>query len=261
MEYLNPEVLPRYLESSFRTFLPGESHVERFSDYDVLLFLLSGTLIFGEDGIRQELTAGDWYIQRCRRHQQGLSPSLSPHYFYIHFQGDFSSKEGLPLQGTFSPEVFRHAFEQLDFSEKNQRSLLERTRWFYELLSLMQDGQRKTICPTVSEMQAYIASHFAEALTVQELAERFSYSPDYVIRLFKRYLGVTPHQYIAQIRLHQAQHMLTTTNRPLPLIAAQTGFSDSTVLFRTFVRETGLSPTAWKKSIENTSKSSISNKL
>lgn len=245
--YLDMNTLPRYVESSFRTFLPNEFHVDRVADIDVLLLVLSGRMIFGEDGERVEVNEGEWYIQRAGKHQTGMEPSLMPHYFYIHFCGEFCSEDGLPIRGSFSPQLFHDAIEQLDLAEKNGLSLLEKTRWFYKVLALLCDGNRRSVCPAVTEMQGYVAAHYAEQLDVRQLAEHFSYSPDHVIRLFRRYLGVTPHRYIARVRLTQAQRMLTTTDRTLQLIAVQTGFSDSTVLFRAFVRKTGMSPTAWKK--------------
>lgn len=244
---LNLQELPRYIESSFRSFLPKERHVNRLADYDVLLLLLDGALIFHEDGQRRELRAGDWYIQRAGRRQEGREPSLLPHYYYIHFHGSFRRDRGLPLEGSFPPEQLRQALGGLDLAEKNGLSLVERCRWFYEILSLLHGAGQESACPVVGQMQAYIAAHYMERLRVSDLAKRFSYSQDHVIRLFRAHLGITPHDYIGRVRLAQAQQMLTTTNRSVQTIAAQTGFSDPTVLFRAFVRETGLSPTAWRE--------------
>lgn len=63
--FLDLDRIPSLATCSFRRFDPGEYHVTRVSDCDVLLLMLEGKLIFYEDGKRISLLPGQWYIQRA----------------------------------------------------------------------------------------------------------------------------------------------------------------------------------------------------
>lgn len=96
-------------------------------------------------------------------------------------------------------------------------------------------------------MTDYLAEHLSEGVRVVDLARAFSYSEDHVIRLFRRWKGVTPHRLIREMQLKKAELLLETTDRGVSEIAAQCGFRDPSVFYRAFRREKGAAPEAWKK--------------
>ena len=51
------------------------------------------------------------------------------------------------------------------------------------------------------EMLLQYMEHYAEKLTVAQVAEHFGYTPNYLSKLLKRYLGLTVYQYLYEIRL------------------------------------------------------------
>lgn len=53
----------------------------------------------------------------------------------------------------------------------------------------------------ICEVMRYIEEHYAEKLTVAHVAEHFGYTPNYLSKLLKRYLGLTVYQYLYEIRL------------------------------------------------------------
>lgn len=243
---LNMNCLPHFLTGNFREFISGESHVTRTSDYDVLILMLGGTLIFLEDGVRRELGAGDWYIQQAGRRQEGSEPSAMPSYYYLHFHGEFWQGPGLPLQGKFQPESYLTLIRKLELVSKNGSSLMEQSRWFLELLlSLSQEAAPPP--GRFQQLRDYLSLHYTEPLKIRDLAMQFGYSEDYLIKLFKKHAAVTPHQYLAQLRLKQAKEMLNSTDLTLQSIADQCGYSDTSLLYRAFVRNMGVSPDNWKR--------------
>ena len=86
---LSFDELPHYIYSNNRQFFPGEYHMDRLFDEDVLILMRKGRLRFHEDGTLVKLNAGEYYIQRAGLYQQGLVPSDSPNYFFFHFHGIF----------------------------------------------------------------------------------------------------------------------------------------------------------------------------
>ncbi|MBC6499381.1 cupin domain-containing protein [Weissella confusa] len=53
----------------------------------------------------------------------------------------------------------------------------------------------------LKEVLGYINDHYAEQLPISELADMFSYNPNYLSRLFKQEIALSPVQYIYQVRL------------------------------------------------------------
>jgi AraC family transcriptional regulator len=63
-------------------------------------------------------------------------------------------------------------------------------------------------------------------------------------RLFKRTMGMSPHQYLVEVRVHSAHALLSAgSERPsLAEVAAAVGFSDQSHLTRQFKRILGTTP-------------------
>ncbi|MBD0270102.1 MAG: helix-turn-helix transcriptional regulator, partial [Cyanobacteria bacterium Co-bin8] len=61
-------------------------------------------------------------------------------------------------------------------------------------------------------------------------------------RLFKESMGVTPYQYLLQMRIEQAKQLLLKDNSRVAEVAVETGFADQSQLSRHFKRLVGISP-------------------
>ena len=66
-------------------------------------------------------------------------------------------------------------------------------------------------------------------------------------RGFKRNIGRTVHQEILRLRLERAKELLDRTEMQLPEIAARCGFSYPSKLSAVFKRETGMTPTDYRR--------------
>lgn len=95
---------------------------------------------------------------------------------------------------------------------------------------------------TLTLVKDYIDSHLHQELKLSELAAIAQLSPYHFLRLFKQSLGITPHQYILQCRLHQAKYLLQYSALSIAEIAARTGFCDQSHLTRSCKRMFGATP-------------------
>jgi AraC family transcriptional regulator len=97
------------------------------------------------------------------------------------------------------------------------------------------------------EAAAFITAHAAEALSLESLARRMGLSPFHFLRLFRRELQVTPHQYLIRARLRHAAALLLDSQAPVTQVAYAVGFADLSNFVRTFHREIGCSPLAFRR--------------
>ena len=110
----------------------------------------------------------------------------------------------------------------------------------------LNDGAAPAPVPKQDE-RALAAAHFIERhaeapVTLEEVAAAVSVSAFHLMRIFRRAIGVTPHQYLLRIRLLRAVQMLRDTQLPVTTIAYDAGWSDLSNFTRTFTREVGCSP-------------------
>jgi len=94
----------------------------------------------------------------------------------------------------------------------------------------------------------YIHDNLARPITLWELANVAGVSVRHFERAFRQATGIPPHAYVLQKRLASARELLLS--QPLLCIqeiAVQTGFSSSSHLASAFRRQTGLSPSAFRR--------------
>lgn len=84
------------------------------------------------------------------------------------------------------------------------------------------------------------------------LSSRAGFSERHLSRLFSRELGTTPARYVEQVRVEAARVLLETTDAPLDVIARRSGLNSAETLRRSFARDAGLTPHAYRQRFRST---------
>ena len=100
---------------------------------------------------------------------------------------------------------------------------------------------------TVDQIQAYIAEHYAEKLTLTGIANQFYISPYYLSRMFKKSINLSLIEYINGVRIKAAQNLIERSSDSIAEIAAKTGFMTTAHFRRVFKDATGLSPQQYRQ--------------
>lgn len=90
-------------------------------------------------------------------------------------------------------------------------------------------------------VQDYLKEHFAENVSLSQLAAVARLSPFHLLRVFRGQVGVPPHEYQTQLRVAHARRLLHG-GRSISQAAHETGFFDQSHLSRNFKRIVGLTP-------------------
>lgn len=89
-------------------------------------------------------------------------------------------------------------------------------------------------------------------LTTSEIANYCNMSYSYFSRTFKKIMNMSFTQYLNDVKLTAATHLLLTTDKNSTEIAFETGFSSTSHFIHNFKIKTGLTPTAYKQKVLNT---------
>ena len=97
-------------------------------------------------------------------------------------------------------------------------------------------------------VEQYINNHYQEDITLELLSEKTYMSKFYLVHAFKQYKGVSPINYLIQLRVQQAKELLETTNYSIAQISDSCGFSSQSYFSQVFKKACGMTPNAYRKS-------------
>ncbi|WP_248930984.1 AraC family transcriptional regulator [Paenibacillus hamazuiensis] len=132
-------------------------------------------------------------------------------------------------------------------SLKIQSALLAIVAFFIERAIM----EKRSDLPSVSIRKLLDTVNFIDAnlykeISVEELARIAHFHPNYLIRVFKRHLGMPPKRYIHERRLEKAEHLLASTDMTVNEVAHRTGFNDVSYFSASFKRKSGVSPSEFR---------------
>ncbi|MBD2099646.1 AraC family transcriptional regulator [Leptolyngbya sp. FACHB-261] len=90
-------------------------------------------------------------------------------------------------------------------------------------------------------VRQYLEAHYAENVSLQQLAQLTQLKPLRLLRVFRQEVGLPPHAYLTQVRVLRAKALLAL-NWPIAQVALATGFTDQSHLNRHFKRLVGTTP-------------------
>lgn len=118
------------------------------------------------------------------------------------------------------------------------------------LVQLAADRLAEERCQPLSRaIRDYLTRNCSDPeIRMGQLAAQFGYTDDHLRRCFKEDFGITPLEYLLQLRLRQAKRLL----RMMPVwsveeIARQCGFEDPFYFSRVFKKEEGVSPRQFRR--------------
>lgn len=93
-----------------------------------------------------------------------------------------------------------------------------------------------------------IETDYASELTIQELSQQVYVTPQYLSRLFRRFLDCSAYEYLTACRINKAKELLLTDNSlEIQEIAIRTGFSDASHFIAMFKKAAGFTPREFRK--------------
>ncbi len=204
------------------------------------------------------LSAGDVYVMFPESHASYVTAPGAPWSIRWVTLSGTQLEELLPLLGLTPKAPVSHVaeFERAEYIleelfrktlKADIRSKISALALLYELLACFAQQQFLPVeDERIAEAVQYIFRHYAEDISVQELADRAYLNNNYFSKLFTAQVGVTPQQLILHTRIEKAKELLRYTDLSVGEIAQTVGFTDPLYFSRAFKRYTGSAPTAFR---------------
>lgn len=94
----------------------------------------------------------------------------------------------------------------------------------------------------------YIHNHYGEKIDIKQLAEDNFLSSYHFIRLFKKYCGIPPYNYLMDYRLNRAQYLFIQ-HKSIKEVAQECGFTSTNSFSRAFQKKFGISPSQYRENV------------
>jgi AraC-like DNA-binding protein len=102
----------------------------------------------------------------------------------------------------------------------------------------------------IIESKNYIDKHFSEEINLDKIAGKALVSKFHFIRVFKKYYGRTPNQYLQEVRIEMAKKILLK-RKSIDEVCDSIGYKSKTSFINLFKRMTGVTPLAYQNKKSN----------
>src|SRR5690606_31247471 len=122
------------------------------------------------------------------------------------------------------------------------RGTFEPSRYFAEHVEYHSDED-------ILQAQIWLDDNFARKVAIPQLADQFGMSTRSFNRRFKLALGITPSDYLQELRLTHARDLLQKTNLSIHEIAALSGYQDVSYFTRLFSSHLQTTPGKYRETV------------
>lgn len=193
-------------------------------------------------GIRQDIV-----------HHNGSSGVMKAHWVFMNvFINDFFSLEDVYDLPVMLPPDSAIRVEALISEIRAGQSICGNYAAAYRLVDLLlkQAALKETFVDSSAvHLKRYIEEHYCEKISNEDLAAVAVCSVPNVYRIFQKYFGLSPHNYVNKVRLEKASILLENSPYSISDVACMVGFEDQAYFAKLFKAAYQRSPKKYREEI------------
>lgn len=204
---------------------------------------------------RRDWNVEDMYLKYCRPWIKNVEPDpryvdktgINSHVLtgFVLFENRLYDEMLGDLQNMVN--IYRYFYPR----ERSDNDELRLRAYFVKILSCFCEDPNKKSCysETVNRFIEYVSVNYKAEINMSEIVQSYGYTINYYRKIFKEQTGVTPAEYLLDVRMKKAKELLMYNNA-VNKVAEKVGFPDPYYFSKVFKKTTGLSPKEYKKAIQ-----------
>lgn len=226
----------------YQTCAPSHCFGPAVRTYWLLHYVVSGKGIFRKDGQEHRIRPGDIFVIPPFLETYYEADAADPwKYIWVGFLSD------IELPASFAEPVIRlpgvgGIFESMRRCQtmQNGKSAFLASR-IWEMLSLIMEADKQESSYVEQALHCMNAEYMTD-LSVAQLAGRLNLDRCYFSTLFKNQVGVSPSQYLVNLRLEKAAELMLFHNQTPSVAAVSVGYTDIYNFSKMFKKKFGCAP-------------------
>lgn len=224
------------------------------SDITVFEYVIEGEGKICIDGAWHTAKAGDFYILvQGERHRYQADPKNPWKKLWVNYTAGyiptFIASYGVK-SGIYRSEGVREIFEELIEITKSHGDKTEVSFTIADRVNKIIKIASREIRDAAGDcrgLKKQISSYVHRKFNLDELSEELHMSKSNVIRIFKKEYGLTPYEYLLDLKIETAKALLKDTNIPIKKIAEKLCISDEHYFSTLFLKRVGMRPGSYRK--------------
>ncbi|MBQ8802326.1 MAG: helix-turn-helix transcriptional regulator [Tyzzerella sp.] len=199
------------------------------------------------------LTVHDSHKVICEQGLNVIKISIKPEILHGKLQKHLSLSH--PLKCSFEEEEFQFIQNRLKdlLYEQEHPQMLSRVKASSIINELVVEMARKSSINTtppklgiIQDVIAWLQANYKNDISLAQIADIFSLTPNYLGRLFKNAMGMSYNDYLNSLRLKNACHLLSISDSSIKEIAAESGFNSVEYFNSIFKKYYGATPSQYR---------------
>lgn len=147
-------------------------------------------------------------------------------------------------------ELKRNYPENADINTPEILSQITAKSYFYRALRCLETDYARSPSSSTRKLlvsaENYMRNNFQNGCTIEQLSKHLAIDRRYLYKLFKKYSGISPKQYLSNIKISYSCDLLQNTDLSVGDIAEKVGYDDLLQFSAFFKKQTGMSPLKWR---------------
>ena len=230
------------MQFGYEACFPSHYFGPAVREYWLLHYVVSGKGIFERDGQIHEVGAGQIFVIPPYVETYYQADEKEPwEYIWIGFDSESLAKTVFTepvLTCAGAGKIFRDMKKSSEMDNGKSPFLCAK---IWELISLLLNGGEDRP-DHIDKALNYIHADYANGITVAAVADRLNLDRTYFSVLFKSRLGISPIQYLSDLRLEKAAELMCKHGMSATTAALSVGYTDYCHFSRVFKKTFGKSP-------------------
>lgn len=242
---------------------PNHSYGPKIRPYQLIHFVLCGKGEFHINGHIYHLSKGDAFIIPSEKVCYYKTDANEPWcYIWINFSGINSQMYIYELMNSVDDTFIIHNLDIDKYKDKiskifelDTNTISRRFKCnsiFLDIMSMLFDDlhlneKKLSNYSIIDDIKHYLDINYPEQIKIKDVAKEFGIHPNYMTQIFHDKFGISPKNYLKDLKLKKAQCLLKTTDLPISIISDSLGFHDQLTFSKIFKAKFFISPSEYRK--------------
>ncbi|WP_146949651.1 response regulator transcription factor [Metabacillus litoralis] len=136
-----------------------------------------------------------------------------------------------------------------DGSFSYSKFMSEKRKEFHELIEILYTAKYQKEKSSIQEIESYLRKNYDKDITLQEIADKFYLSREYISRRFKQEYHETVTNYLTAIRIEKAKELLNNPHLKVYEISFKVGYQNEKYFSKVFKKIVGLTPNEYRSQV------------